>query len=114
MAGSGDEDGRGAEAGGFDEGQDAQDDFEGGGGDLHGESGGDGDDANGGWGLHGGAGAGRERRAGGGGWGTETELLPTSSTCFGTLYLPRYKDEATLERKLGVALEFGGVGFGTA
>jgi hypothetical protein len=50
----------------------------------------------------------------GGGWGTETELLPTSSTCFGTLYLPRYKDEETLERKLGIALEFGGVGFGTA
>ena len=53
-------------------------------------------------------------RRGRGGWGTETELLPTSSTCFGTLYLPRYKDEATLERKLGIALEFGGVGFGTA
>jgi hypothetical protein len=42
------------------------------------------------------------------------EPLPTSSTCFGTLYLPRYKDEETLERKLGIALEFGGVGFGTA
>jgi hypothetical protein len=55
-----------------------------------------------------------EGRSGGGGWGTETELLPTSSTCFGTLYLPRYKDEETLERKLGIALEFGGVGFGTA
>jgi hypothetical protein len=41
-------------------------------------------------------------------------LLPTSSTCFGTLYLPRYKDEETLERKLGIALEFGGEGFGTA
>ena len=36
------------------------------------------------------------------------------STCFGTLYLPRYKDEQTLERKLGIALEFGGEGFGTA
>ena len=44
----------------------------------------------------------------------DVQLLPTSSTCFGTLYLPRYKDEATLERKLGIALEFGGVGFGTA
>lgn len=44
----------------------------------------------------------------------EAELLPTSSTCFGTLYLPRYKDEETLERKLEIALEFGGVGFGTA
>jgi hypothetical protein len=55
-----------------------------------------------------------EGRSGGGGWGTETELLPTSSTCFGTLYLPRYKDEETLQRKLGIALEFGGVGFGTA
>ena len=41
-------------------------------------------------------------------------LLPTSSTCFGTLYLPRYPDEETLEGKLGVALEFGGEGFGTA
>lgn len=39
-------------------------------------------------------------------------MLPTSSTCFGTLYLPRYKDQETLERKLGIALEFGGVGFG--
>lgn len=44
----------------------------------------------------------------------DVQLLPTSSTCFSTLYLPRYKDEATLERKLGIALEFGGVGFGTA
>jgi hypothetical protein len=44
----------------------------------------------------------------------EKMLLPTSSTCFGTLYLPRYKDEETLERKLGIALEFGGEGFGTA
>ena len=44
----------------------------------------------------------------------ERMLLPTSSTCFGTLYLPRYKDEETLERKLGIALEFGGEGFGTA
>lgn len=42
------------------------------------------------------------------------EHLPTSSTCFGTLYLPHYKDEETLERKLSVALEFGGIGFGTA
>ena len=46
--------------------------------------------------------------------GGHTALLPTSSTCFGTLYLPRYKDEQTLERKLGIALEFGGEGFGTA
>ena len=44
----------------------------------------------------------------------DVQMLPTSSTCFGTLYLPRYKDEATLERKLSIALEFGGVGFGTA
>lgn len=42
------------------------------------------------------------------------EQLPTSSTCFGTLYLPRYVDEEMLEWKLNVALEFGGVGFGTA
>lgn len=44
----------------------------------------------------------------------DVEALPTSSTCFGTLYLPKYRDEETLERKLRVALEFGGVGFGTA
>ena len=54
-------------------------------------------------------------RSVGAGAGEEAvQLLPTSSTCFGTLYLPRYKDEETLERKLGIALEFGGVGFGTA
>lgn len=46
--------------------------------------------------------------------GGKMTLLPTSSTCFGTLYLPRYKDEETLEQKLGIALEFGGEGFGTA
>lgn len=44
----------------------------------------------------------------------DVQMLPTSSTCFGTLYLPRYKDEETLERKLTIALEFGGIGFGTA
>jgi hypothetical protein len=78
-----------------------------------GESGGSGEQG----GILDGAGEGEEggvSERGGGGWGTETELLPTSSTCFGTLYLPRYKDEETLERKLGIALEFGGVGFGTA
>lgn len=45
--------------------------------------------------------------------GGEEGMLPTSSTCFGTLYLPRYQDEETLEGKLRIALEFGGVGFGT-
>ncbi|KAM0723758.1 hypothetical protein Q7P37_000748 [Cladosporium fusiforme] len=40
-------------------------------------------------------------------------LLPTSSTCFGTLYLPKYRSEEELERKLQIALEFGGLGFGT-
>lgn len=56
------------------------------------------------------SGGGDGGRDGGGNWGR----LPTSSTCFGTLSLPRYKDEETLEGKLTAALEFGGVGFGTA
>lgn len=40
------------------------------------------------------------------------EALPTSSTCFGTLYLPKYPSGEVLERKLTVALEMGGEGFG--
>ena len=41
------------------------------------------------------------------------ELLPTSSTCFGNMMLPRYQNGAVLEEKLTVALEMGGEGFGT-
>lgn len=41
------------------------------------------------------------------------EQLPTSSTCFGTLYLPRYEGEGVLEKRLRTAVEFGGAGFGT-
>lgn len=41
------------------------------------------------------------------------EGLPTSSTCFGTLMLPRYANSTVLERKLTVAVEMGGEGFGT-
>lgn len=41
------------------------------------------------------------------------ELLPTSSTCFGTLLLPKYRDGVVLERMMSAALEWGGEGFGT-
>ncbi|KAF2482400.1 hypothetical protein BDY17DRAFT_310887 [Neohortaea acidophila] len=41
-------------------------------------------------------------------------MLPTSSTCFGTLGLPLYRNEGVLERKLSLALEFGLEGFGIA
>jgi hypothetical protein len=41
------------------------------------------------------------------------EDLPTSSTCFGTLYLPHYPDIATLEKKLDMALDLGLEGFGS-
>ena len=40
------------------------------------------------------------------------ERLPTSSTCFGTLFLPRYGSKKMLESKLETAIEWGGVGFG--
>lgn len=36
--------------------------------------------------------------------GEDTEMLPTSSTCFGKLMLPEYKGKEKLERKLGLAL----------
>ncbi|KNG49883.1 ubiquitin-protein ligase E3A [Stemphylium lycopersici] len=36
--------------------------------------------------------------------GGAPDALPTSSTCFGKLYLPEYKDKAVLERKLGLAI----------
>ena len=39
--------------------------------------------------------------------------LPTSSTCFRTLYLPKYPSAEVLERKLSVAFEYGLEGFGT-
>ena len=39
--------------------------------------------------------------------------LPTSSTCFGTLNLPKYRSTEILERKLQVAVEYGAEGFGT-
>jgi hypothetical protein len=38
--------------------------------------------------------------------------LPTSSTCFGTLMLPRYGSAEILEEKLSKAVEYGAVGFG--
>ena len=41
------------------------------------------------------------------------EMLPSSSTCFGTLMLPKYGSVEVLERKLGVAIEFGAEGFGS-
>lgn len=44
--------------------------------------------------------------------GVGNEQLPTSSTCFGTLYLPRYEGEGVLEKRLKTAVEFGGSGFG--
>ncbi|KAK5135797.1 hypothetical protein LTR08_004624 [Meristemomyces frigidus] len=40
------------------------------------------------------------------------DRLPTTSTCFGTLFLPEYASKGMLERKLDVAIEWGGVGFG--
>lgn len=41
------------------------------------------------------------------------ERLPTSSTCFGTLMLPKYKNAEVLDRKLSLAIEYGLEGFGT-
>ncbi|KAF2136475.1 uncharacterized protein K452DRAFT_237496 [Aplosporella prunicola CBS 121167] len=45
--------------------------------------------------------------------GPDGEGLPTSSTCFGRLLLPEYKDREKLEQKLGVAIE-NARGFGAA
>ncbi|GAB7366598.1 hypothetical protein MBLNU230_g8583t1 [Neophaeotheca triangularis] len=42
----------------------------------------------------------------------DVEALPTSSTCFGTLNLPRYGSREVLERKLGIAVKYGVEGFG--
>ena len=39
--------------------------------------------------------------------------LPMSSTCFGTLQLPRYSNAEILAAKLDLALEYGSEGFGT-
>lgn len=39
--------------------------------------------------------------------------LPTSSTCFGTLMLPKYATSDILSAKLDLALEYGLEGFGT-
>jgi hypothetical protein len=39
--------------------------------------------------------------------------LPTSSTCFRTLYLPKYPSMEVLDRKLSLAFEYGLEGFGT-
>lgn len=41
------------------------------------------------------------------------EALPTSSTCFGTLLLPRYASSDILAQKLDLALKYGTEGFGT-
>jgi hypothetical protein len=43
----------------------------------------------------------------------DTDLLPTSSTCFGKLYLPMYRGREKMGRKLGVALR-NCEGFGMA
>ncbi|USW48144.1 Putative ubiquitin- ligase E3A zinc-binding protein [Septoria linicola] len=41
------------------------------------------------------------------------DALPTSSTCFGTLLLPRYASPEIMAAKLDLALNFGAEGFGT-
>jgi hypothetical protein len=41
------------------------------------------------------------------------EALPTSSTCFGTLMLPKYGNAEILAEKLTLALKYGAEGFGT-
>lgn len=44
---------------------------------------------------------------------TSSDHLPTSSTCFGTLYLPKYANVNVLDKKLTAALKYGLEGFGT-
>lgn len=39
------------------------------------------------------------------GGGEDEERLPTAVTCFGRMLLPEYRDEATLRRKLDIALD---------
>lgn len=43
--------------------------------------------------------------------GGDSEQLPTSSTCFGKLYLPEYKDKEKMRRKLELAIQHA-KGFG--
>jgi hypothetical protein len=43
--------------------------------------------------------------------GNDSEQLPTSSTCFGKLYLPEYKDKEKMRRKLALAIQ-NAKGFG--
>ncbi|KAF2642802.1 hypothetical protein P280DRAFT_468109 [Massarina eburnea CBS 473.64] len=43
--------------------------------------------------------------------GNDTDRLPTSSTCFGRLYLPEYKGREKMREKLGIALQYS-KGFG--
>jgi hypothetical protein len=43
--------------------------------------------------------------------GSDSEQLPTSSTCFGKLYLPEYKDKEKMTRKLELAIQ-NAKGFG--
>ncbi|KAF3006511.1 hypothetical protein E8E13_005009 [Curvularia kusanoi] len=43
--------------------------------------------------------------------GSDSEQLPTSSTCFGKLYLPEYNDEDKMRRKLELAIQ-NAKGFG--
>ena len=43
--------------------------------------------------------------------GAESGGLPSSSTCFGKLYLPDYQDKKILEKKLGLAIR-NSKGFG--
>jgi hypothetical protein len=43
--------------------------------------------------------------------GGDTESLPTSSTCFGKLWLPEYRSREKLRQKLGVAIR-NSEGFG--
>jgi hypothetical protein len=40
------------------------------------------------------------------------ENLPTASTCFGTLGLPRYPNKETLRAKLDMAIDYAHQGFG--
>lgn len=43
----------------------------------------------------------------------DLDHLPTSSTCFGTLVLPKYESVSVLDRKLSLALKYGVEGFGS-
>jgi hypothetical protein len=44
-------------------------------------------------------------------FGEDSEQLPTSSTCFGKLYLPEYKVKEKMKRKLELAIQ-NAKGFG--